>query len=74
MLTACGTTSAKPVLDAAAQQSLVPRAIVPTPAERKVLREQIPDFYVRFTDQQVKLLRARGEMPPSAGRTLTMLP
>jgi hypothetical protein len=58
MLTACGTTPT-PVPDAA----LVPRAVIPTAAERDVLRVQIPDFYVRFTDQQVKILKARGELP-----------
>ena len=42
------------------ETSIVPAVVKPSEAERKVLREQIPDFYVRFTEQQRQIMVING--------------
>ena len=53
MLTACGTTTKK------IDKSIIPKEIVPTTHEREVMETYIPDFYVRFTDQQQQIITAK---------------
>jgi len=52
-LTACGTP-AKTI-----ETSIIPAVVVPTVEERQVMREKIPRFYIRFSEQQRQLMIAR---------------
>lgn len=49
MLTACGTTSIS------GKTKVCPKPLIPTIEERSVLRTQIPQFYIKFTNQQLDL-------------------
>ena len=62
MLTACGTTGT-------IQSSTCPKPLVPTVAERKVMREQMPTFYVAFTNQQLDLRSCY--VPPAPSKPLS---
>jgi len=42
---------------------IVPEEIIPTAHERAIMKEHIPDFYVRFAEQQRQLMEARGTAP-----------
>lgn len=42
---------------------IVPEPIIPTQAERAIMKEHIPGFYVRFAEQQRQLMEARGTAP-----------
>ncbi len=50
-VTACGTTSTG--------SRTIPKEIVPSVYERKVMRELIPEFYIKFTNQQRDIMAAR---------------
>lgn len=50
LLTACGTNNQK------IETSIIPEIVVPTKIERQVMRENIPDFYIRFSEQQRQLM------------------
>lgn len=53
MLTACGTNSTSVRTD------ICPDVIHPTKTERTVMKEKIPAFYVRFTNQQTDLMECK---------------
>lgn len=52
MLTSCSTTSK-------VENSIVPDVVIPTKQERVILRAQLPDFYIRFAEQQRQILIAK---------------
>lgn len=54
-LTACGTTSTDSRL-------ILPEVVTPSKVERAVMREQIPDFYVRFSEQQRQIMVAKKKL------------
>ena len=49
MLSGCVNAPASPTIN------VCPKPVIPTEAELKVLRSELPDFYVRFTNQQADL-------------------
>lgn len=49
-----------PTYDLQQAQNILPAIVVPTVAERKILVTQLPDFYIRFTEQQREILHASG--------------
>lgn len=42
-------------------QRIFPAIVKPTAAERAVLVKDLPDFYIRFTEQQREILHAGGQ-------------
>lgn len=52
-LTSCGQVTTK------IETVILPEIVVPTSKERQVMRDQIPAFYVRFSEQQRQLMIAR---------------
>lgn len=49
MLTACG------IIGATTEKTSVPLPLEPSKKEREILKKYIPEFYVKFTNQQVQL-------------------
>lgn len=53
ILTACGMNGKK------IETSIIPNIVTPTRAERVLLKQCVPDFYVRFTEQQRQIIVAK---------------
>lgn len=55
-----GCATPPPTYDLQQAQNILPAIVVPTAAERAVLVKELPDFYIRFTEQQREILHAAG--------------